>query len=114
MNLIATKPFRYGIRALKYGDSFHAPDNIGRILVLLGDAKREENGMLIEGMVRKGGQNREFQIKDRPAPPAPMTAAEGNGIDALRKEYERLTGEMPDGRWGKRRLAEEIARTAKS
>lgn len=35
-------------------------------------------------------------------------SAEGDPRDALREEYETLTGEAPDGRWSEKRLQEEL------
>ena len=31
-------------------------------------------------------------------------------VDDLRERYESMTGEAPDGRWSKKRLAEELAK----
>ena len=35
---------------------------------------------------------------------------EGDEVAALRSKYTELTGEEPDGRWGKKRLRDEIAK----
>lgn len=38
--------------------------------------------------------------------------ADERGIDDLRARYEDLTGDKPDGRWGEKRLQEEIGKAA--
>lgn len=47
--------------------------------------------------------------KSDPTPvPTPVAAADTPDLDALRADYEELTGKKPDGRWSAERLKTEI------
>lgn len=79
-DLVATKAFRYGGRALTVGDSFEARGRDARILTAIGKAS-------------------EVPAEEK---------AKAEELDQLRADYVEATGSEPDKRWGPARLTEEI------
>jgi len=88
-NLIATKPFVYATRRLKAGDGFIARSGKDEcVLVALGKAAR--------GTAPAGA----------PAGPAPDEHA---AVQALRTEYECISGKRPFMGWNAEQLNKKIA-----
>ena len=88
VDLVASKPLRYGGRSLEVGDTFDASPRDARILKA----------------IRKAAD----------APAEDIEAKEAaEELDHLRAAYTEATGEEPDGRWGAPRLNEEIAKAKK-
>lgn len=91
MPLYATKPQRYGTRALKAGDPF--PDN----------AQRHRRVLLALGRAREGEAPAEAPEPQKAAPPA------GDEIAVVRAEYERTVGKRPFMGWDIDTLRQKIA-----
>jgi hypothetical protein len=83
VDLVATRGYRYGGRALQAGDRFQASSRDARLLKA----------------IRKASD---------PAGESEEAPAAMDDIDGLRIEYERLAGKAPDKRWAEKRLREEI------
>lgn len=88
VDLVASKPLRYGGRSLEAGDPFDASPRDARIL----KAIRKAADAPVEDVEAK-------------------QAAEE--LETLRASYTDATGDEPDGRWGAARLSEEIAKAKK-
>lgn len=82
--LIASRAMRYGTRALRAGDEFEASRRDARLLVAIGRASEAKE-------------------------PEPVKPEPEDDIEALREEAQAL-GVHVDGRWGAKRLRDEIAK----
>lgn len=130
IQMVARRDMRYGTRRLKAGDPFEATRADARILTAV---KRADPYVrltaeipsipaklkaavtvppLTEGLVRKGGQNGESQITERPDPPGAMTSAPGTDVAGLRAEYQAKFGKKPFHGWDAETLKAKIAEGA--
>lgn len=84
MDLIATRSMTYATRRLLPGDSFIAPDRVGRVLIASKKAALAASGII------------------RPV-------ATGDRLPELRSEYQQTTGKKPFHGWNATTLQEKIA-----
>lgn len=90
--MIASKPFRYGTRALRAGDVFEVGARDARVLVA----------------IKRATEYAERPLADVPAPPADLPEPD---LDELR-EKARSVGLKTDRRWSAETLERKIAEAA--
>ena len=114
--MIAAKPMRYQTRRLRAGDAFHATRSeavVYRAVGLASDAatvpakpatKPAEKVLSRQAVPDERDGSGWATYK-----PGPVVDAAAVEVDRLRSEYEFLTGQKADRRWGADRLRGELA-----
>jgi hypothetical protein len=99
--LLALKSFRHGRLKVKSGDMLSVSNGMAVVYVAAGFAKR------IDGkQVKRVAKVKSYkETGERPV----LTRPAQDVMTMLRKKYEYLSGNAPDGRWSVRRLEAEIA-----
>lgn len=95
--LIALRPLAYATRRLQAGDAFEALPRDARVLKAIGKAREDYDAPVKAALVAAA-------LVPKPIPLAPSIPVD---LDALRAEAV-AAGASVDGRWGERRLREEI------
>lgn len=113
--MVASRPFTYGTRRLRAGDTFEASETDAVVLQAVGHARYG---------TRTGAATPKPRRRRQPDAPAPVTAAQidtpppgdagapgaADPAADLRARYFELTGKKPHPFWREARIAEEIAK----
>lgn len=97
LNMVATKPMRYGTRRLLAGDKFECPERHAKLFMILKRAKEHERAKV-------------------DIPPMPQglkaQAAVSDETSALRAEYQAMLGRRPYHGWDAAELRRRMADAA--
>jgi hypothetical protein len=106
VTMVALKPTRHRGRKLRKGESFEAEPRTARVFGALGRARLAAEAALNTGLPNAAP----VAVANPPinsSAPAPVETAVDPLAD-LRAEFEGITGQVPDRRWGESRLRTEI------
>ncbi len=127
VRMVAVKMLRYASRMMRRGEEFEATPKDAKVLSAVGLARIiEERETRVIDTAPKRKAKQPLPQDPGPAAPAPVLPAsepapalpplmplvddrsDQDEVDALAAEYEKLTGNAPDGRWRAARIEREI------